>query len=161
MKSANLMTLTLLACALGSGLIAGVFFAFSTFVMKALGGIQPAHGIVAMQSINVVVINPWFMTPFIGMTGLSIVLSIIALLHWQEPAAPYVLTGALLYFVGTFLVTMCFNVPRNKALAAISATSPDGATLWADYLVSWTRWNHVRTGAALASGAAFTLALTT
>jgi len=41
-----------LVSALGCGLTAGVFFAFSSFVMKALGRIQPAQGIAAMQSIN-------------------------------------------------------------------------------------------------------------
>jgi uncharacterized membrane protein len=41
-----------LLAALGCGLIAGVFFAFSTFVMKALAQ-QPAPlGIATMQSIT-------------------------------------------------------------------------------------------------------------
>jgi uncharacterized membrane protein len=51
--------LVALATALGCGLIAGVFFAFSTFVMKALGSLLPAQGIAAMQSINLAVLNPW------------------------------------------------------------------------------------------------------
>jgi hypothetical protein len=46
--------------AIGSGLVAGVFFAFSSFVMPALARIRPEHGIVAMQSINLTVINPGF-----------------------------------------------------------------------------------------------------
>jgi len=44
-----LFIVTLLA-ALGCGLIAGVFFAFSTFVMKALARLPTSHGIAAMQS---------------------------------------------------------------------------------------------------------------
>lgn len=47
-----LFSLTLVA-ALGSGVVAGVFFAFSTFVMKALGHLSPPIGMAAMQSINV------------------------------------------------------------------------------------------------------------
>jgi uncharacterized membrane protein len=43
--------------ALGCGLNAGVFFAFSSFVMKALARLQPAQGIVAMQSIT------WWRSP--------------------------------------------------------------------------------------------------
>jgi uncharacterized membrane protein len=39
--------------AFGCALIAGVFFAFSTFVMSALARLQPAMGIAAMQSINI------------------------------------------------------------------------------------------------------------
>lgn len=51
-----LFVFTLFA-ALGCALIAGVFFAFSAFVMKALGRLTPAGGITAMQSINVAVLN--------------------------------------------------------------------------------------------------------
>ena len=46
--------------ALGSSLMADTFFAFSAFVMKALGRLPGGQGIEAMQSINIVVINPVF-----------------------------------------------------------------------------------------------------
>jgi uncharacterized membrane protein len=65
MTDGFLFGLTLFA-ALGCGLVAGVFFAFSTFVMKALARLPAPQGIAAMQSINVIVINPWFMTAFLG-----------------------------------------------------------------------------------------------
>ena len=159
MNTGSLMDLTVLVSALGCGLMAGFFFAFSICVMKALGAIPPAHGISAMQSINVAVINPWFLTPFFGMAVLSVLLSIAAVLRWHEPGAAYVVAGGLLYFLGTFLVTMLFNVPRNNALAAVAVTSTEGAALWADYLIAWTKWNHVRTIAALAGAASFTIAL--
>jgi uncharacterized membrane protein len=64
---------------------------------------------------------------------------IAAFLRWHEPGAAYVLAGGLLYFLGTFLVTMLFNVPRNNALAAVAATSTEGAALWADYLIVWAK----------------------
>jgi len=48
----NLIFILTLVSALGCGLIAGVFFAFSAFVMKALARLPPAQGIAAMQSIN-------------------------------------------------------------------------------------------------------------
>ena len=159
MITSSLMDLAVLVSALGCGLMAGFFFAFSICVMKALGAIPPAHGISAMQSINVAVINPWFLTPFLGMVVLSVLLSIAAVLRWHEPGAGYVVAGGLFYFLGTFLVTMLFNVPRNNALAAVAATSTEGAALWADYLIAWTKWNHVRTIAALAGAASFTIAL--
>jgi uncharacterized membrane protein len=159
MKAAGLIDLAVLVAALGCGLIAGFFFAFSILVMKALGAIQPAHGISAMQSINVVVINPWFLTPFFGTALLCVILSVTALLRWHEPGATFVLAAGLLYVLGTIGVTMLFNVPRNNALAAVAPTSAEGAALWADYIVTWTQWNHVRTIAALAAAAAFTIAL--
>lgn len=150
--------LTVLA-ALGCGLISGVFFAFSTFVMKALSRIPPPQGIAAMQSINVVVLNPIFLGAFVGTALLCLLLAGSALFTWQRPGAGYLLVGGLLYFVGTFLVTRVFNIPRNDALAAVDPASVEGARLWAGYLASWTAWNHVRTAAALAAAAALTLAL--
>ncbi|MHC5731878.1 MAG: anthrone oxygenase family protein, partial [Nostoc sp.] len=94
--------------ALGCGLIAGVFFAFSTFVMNALGRLQPAQGITAMQSINITVINPLFMAVFLGTAAACILLAISSLLRWHQPGAVYLLLGSLLYLVGTFGVTIVF-----------------------------------------------------
>jgi uncharacterized membrane protein len=145
--------------ALGCGLIAGVFFAFSTFVMKALAQRPPAQGIAAMQAINITVLNPWFMTAFLGTAVACILLTISSLLKWNQPGAVYLLIGSLLYLVGTLGVTMVFNVPLNDALAKVEPGSTDGASLWASYLTNWTLWNHVRTVAALAAAALFTSAL--
>jgi uncharacterized membrane protein len=68
-----------LVTALGCGLVGGVFFAFSTFVMRALARLQPKEGIAAMQSINITVINPWFMTALFGtaIAGLFLSISLI------------------------------------------------------------------------------------
>ncbi len=150
---------TTLLAALGSGLMAGFFFAFSVCVMKALGLRPPAQGIAVMQSINVVVINPVFLIAFLGTAVASVVVAISALRTWQGPGAAYLLAGSLLYLVGSFLVTIVFNVPRNDALAAVDPASAAGAALWASYLSVWTAWNHVRTAAALAAAASLTIAL--
>jgi len=150
--------LTFLA-ALGAGLVAGIFFAFSNFVMGALGRVAPAAGIAAMQAINVVVLNPVFLGVFMGTALLSLVLAIAALLRWAEPGAGYVLAGSVLYFVGCFLVTMAGNVPLNNRLAAVNAESEEGARVWTHYLSAWTAWNHVRTIASLAASAAFIVAM--
>jgi uncharacterized membrane protein len=144
---------------LGCGLIAGVFFAFSTFVMKALGKRPPAEGIGAMQSINIVVINPWFMSVFVGTAAICLLLAIYSLWQWQQPVSIYLIIGSLLYIVGSFGVTMAFNVPLNDALAIAKPDSPEAATLWARYLVDWTFWNTVRTIASLAAAALFAIAI--
>ena len=150
--------LTLLS-ALGCGLVAGVFFAFSTFVMKALGNLPPAQGIAAMQSINRAVLNPWFLALFLGTAGACLLAMIASLRRWYAPGASYLLAGSLLYLLGAFLVTMLFNVPRNDALASVAPVSPDSAKVWAAYLSTWTAWNHVRTTAAFAAAASLTIAL--
>ena len=71
----------------------------------------------------------------------------------------WIVAGAGLYVIGTVLVTMVFNVPLNNALAAVDPASGEGAAVWADYLRTWTNWNHVRTLAALAASGAFISAL--
>jgi uncharacterized membrane protein len=144
---------------LGCGLVAGIFFAFSTFVMKALGRLPPAQGIAAMQAINVTVLNPWFFAVFFGTAAGCVLLAVSALLEWREAGTIYRLIGSVLYLVGTILVTLAFNVPRNEALAAVAGDTAEGATRWARYIPGWTAWNHVRTVAALAAAASLTLVL--
>jgi uncharacterized membrane protein len=144
---------------LGCGLIAGVFFAFSSFVMNALARLEPPQGITTMQTIDITVINPSFMAVFLGTTLACIVLAVFSLLKWHQPDAAYLLIGSLLYILGTFLVTIAFNVPLNDALAKVEPTSTEGANLWASYLTNWTLWNHVRTVTALAATAMFGFAL--
>jgi uncharacterized membrane protein len=152
-----LPTLTFLA-ALGSGLIAGFFLAFSATVMWALERQPAPAGIAAMQTINVVVLNPIFLGIFFGTAILSLVLDIVALVGFSEPGSGYLVAGSLLYFVGTFLVTLIFNVPLNNRLAAVKPESVEGKAVWTHYLRVWTAWNHVRTVAPLAAMAAFILA---
>jgi uncharacterized membrane protein len=148
-----------LVSALGCGLMAGILFAFSAFVMNALGRLPPPQGIAAMQSINVAIINPWFLTVFFGTSVACAFLAISSLLMWHRPGTAWLLSGAMIYLVGTLLVTIVFNIPRNDALAAADPVSADSARLWADYLASWTTWNHVRAAAALAAAALLTMAL--
>src|SRR5688572_10110535 len=135
--------------ALGCGLMAGVFFAFSTFIMKALARLPPAQGMAAMQSINVFAVTPVFMTALFGTAAACLIVAVSTLFAWQKPGAGYLLLGSLFYVVGTALVTIVFTVPRNDALAAVNPASADGARLWVDYVSRWTAWNHVRTVAAL------------
>ena len=148
-----------LAAALGSGVMAGVFYAFSTGIMPALGRLPAAQGIAAMQSINVAVINPLFLGAFLGTALLSLATAVVAIMSWGEEGSLSTLIGSVAYLVGAFLVTAAGNVPMNNVLAAVDATSHDGAAVWARYLVRWTAWNHVRTAASLAACVAFVLAL--
>lgn len=148
-----------LAAVLGCGLVAGLFFAFSAFVMRALASIPPAQGIAAMQSINVAVINPLFGAVFFGTAAVCLALAVWSPFLWHRPGAVILLAGSLLYLAGTMLVTFVCNVPRNDALAAIDPTTADAAGTWAGYVSGWTAWNHVRTVAALAAAASFSIAL--
>jgi uncharacterized membrane protein len=160
MSDTFLFALTLVS-ALGCGLMAGVFFAFSAFIMRALTRIEPSQGIAAMQSINVSVLNPLFMASFFGTAAACIVLAIYSLINWEWPGTTFLLIGSVLYVVGTLLVTIVFNVPRNDALAALDPTNVNSSKSWASYVAGWTAWNHVRTVAALAAAASLTMAIPT
>lgn len=129
----------------GAGLTAGIFFAFSTFVMAALGRIPPEQGIAAMNSINVTVINPWFFTVFFGTPFVCAVLAVMAIVKWSEPGTAIILAACLLYIVSSLIVTMVFNVPLNNALAAVTSASGESLALWTRFLSEWTFWNTVRT----------------
>ncbi len=137
--------------AFGAAVVGGVFFAFSSLVMKALADLPPAQGVAAMQRINVVVINPGFLGVFMGTTLLALACVVAAFLPWNAPHSAWLLAAGLLYALGTFGVTGALNVPRNDRLARLDARSPEAAAYWPVYVREWTRWNHVRTAAALAS----------
>lgn len=149
-----LFLLTFIA-ALGSGLIAGVFFIFSVSIMRALERVP--GGMVAMQSINAVILNPMFLGVFMGTAVLCVVLAVCSILRWNQTGSAWLLAGALLYLIGSIGVTMFLNVPMNNALAAADPSSAEGQKIWTDYLTNWTFWNHVRTVASLAASASFIL----
>ena len=153
-----LFGLTLVAL-VAAGLVGGVFFAFSNFVMEALGRLRPSEGAAAMQSINITVITPAFMTALFGTGLLSLVLVAWGLAELDEPYAGWLVAGGAIYFVGEVVATLGYHVPRNNALARVDPESEEGARVWRTYLVEWTRANHVRTVAGLAACAVFALAL--
>jgi len=154
-----LFVLTLVA-ALGCGLMAGAFYAFSSFVMRALGRLPFQQGVAAMQAINLEAPTPGFMAGLIGTAALSVAVVVSSLFRWGEPYAPYLLAGGLTYLVGVIVLTGAYHIPRNDRLATLEPNSPDAASYWARYLVEWTSWNHVRTLAPLAASALLMLALT-
>lgn len=139
------------AAALGSAAMGGVFFAFSAFVMGALRRLPPPEGIAAMQSINIIAVTPPFMIVIFGTALLCVVLIVPGVGAGREPGSSLRLAAAALYLISVVGVTMAFNVPRNNALAAITADSIAGAAVWAEYVPAWTGWNTVRMIAALAA----------
>jgi uncharacterized membrane protein len=145
--------------ALGCGLVAGVFFAFSNFVMKALARLPAAQGIATMQSINVTVITPLFMGALFGTALACIGLIVAAIADWGEPYAPYLLAGGAVYFAGTALMTVVFHVPRNNALDELDAGDSGSVAFWNGYVRTWTAGNHVRTVAALGAATLLTIAV--
>jgi uncharacterized membrane protein len=148
-----------LATALGCGLVAGVFFAFSSFVMASLKRLPAADGIAAMQSMIIVAVTPVFMGALFGTAAACLGLMVWAVISWGEGPSALVLAGGTLYLLGTIGVTVACNVPLNNRLATLHPQGAEAAGYWAKYVTTWTAWNHVRTIAALAAAALLTVAL--
>lgn len=155
---AALFPLLIFSAALGAGLNAGLFFIFSVCIMGALSRLPAEQGIAAMQAINVVILNPWFLLAFMGTAVLSLVL-IAGGFVYGGPARVYLIVGGLLFLVGTIGVTMVLNVPMNDALDALQPGSEEAARLWSStYLIDWVRWNHVRTVSSIGALGCFIMA---
>lgn len=156
----RLLFVTTFLAALGAGLMAGVFFAFSGFILKALGRVPAETGIAAMQSLTATIKNPLFLTVFFGTAALSALLAIVAVPYrWSEPGALWLIAGSTLYLMGPFTVTLLRNVPLNNQLAQVEPASAAGKNFWDSYLPAWNTWNHLRTAGALAAAACFIMAL--
>lgn len=150
----------LTACAaLCTALLAGTFFAFSMFFMRALGGLAAERGIVAMQATVLAIKKPVFLVLFFGTALLCVAVGVVAIFAWREIYAHYTFAGAALFLVGGFGVTMLGSVPLNNALLAWSPDDEDVIERWRRYRLTWVRWNHVRAITTLLACACFILAL--
>ena len=154
----TLIVLTVL-CAACAGVIGGVFFAFSVFIMRALADLPPEQGVAAMQRINVRVITPWFLVIFLGAVPLLALAAVMAFRDAASHASVWLLVAFLIYTVGSVGVTMVFNVPRTNRLAALVADSSEANAYWPGYVKEWLRWNHVRTVSSVLAAAACVLAV--
>jgi uncharacterized membrane protein len=140
---ADLITVVIVASITGAGLVTGLLFAFSNFVMKALADLPADKGMFAMQRINETIINPVFLMLFLGTPVLCSLISINSVLNIQDPGNLYLLAGALVYLIGPFGITMLFNVPLNNLLARTGVSDAD--EIWPVYQKRWQWWNHIRT----------------
>ena len=154
----GLQVLTFVA-ALGCGVVAGVFFAFSAFVMKALGRLPAERAVDAMQEINAAAPTPAFMAVLFGTALACGVLVPWSLFVWGGPSAVYLLVGGAVYLVCAIGPTIVYHVPRNEALARVEPRGAEAESRWSGYEVGWTAWNHLRVGGALAASALLVIAL--
>ena len=150
------------AAAVSTAVAGGVFYAFSTFVMRGLDRTPPAAAITAMRGLNAEAQpNAPFLALVVGATLLALGVGIAAALRLSQPGAGYVLAGAALGLVA-FVVTMAVNVPLNNALDAVdpaALSAAEALSRWRAYLVPWTAWNHVRTVAPVIGSALMVVGL--
>jgi len=141
----SMIGLLLTLAAIGAGLMAGVYFAFSGFIMQSLDRLDSANAIDAMNAINEVILRSWFMPVFFGSTLLYVILAAMAVFDASLADRLMLFTAASIYVAGMFLCTVMFNVPLNNRLANAGKDGIAQQETWAHYLKYWTRFNHLRT----------------
>ncbi len=155
----NLRTVILLLATTTTGLMAGLFYAYTISVNRGLARLKDADYLAAMQSINVAIQNPVF---FLSFFGAPIFLVIAVIIHIEDIGSVkfiLLLAACVIYILGSFGITVVANVPRNEKLAKLNieaASEVERAAARIDFERPWNYWNLVRT---IASVTAFILLL--
>lgn len=144
MMSSIFVTTLLWGAALSSAIMAGVYFAFSCFIMQAFNKLSASQAVASMNVINVTIVRSVFMPIFFGSTIVSLLLIIAATFHWSETGSAIMMLAGLVYFIGMFICTAIFNVPLNNRLASLEPDSENLNKIWSHYFQTWTNWNHLR-----------------
>ena len=132
---------------LTTGLVSGVFYAYSVSVDLGLAE-QPDEGYVAtMQAINERIQNPLFFASFFGAVLFLLAALVVHLPRPRSGRFRLISVACLLYIGGGFLLTAFVNVPMNDQLAAVDPDAPARVLSRAReaYEGPWDFWNGVRT----------------
>lgn len=154
----NWIVFACLAVGLSSALVGGVFQSFSDFVMKGLIAAEPAGGIDSMQMINRTVMRSVFVALLVGLVPVTLGLAAYAYFNLTGTAQIWIMSGAAVYVLSVFLVTVAGNVPMNERLAGMDHTMVETVKYWRTYGEVWTNWNHVRTIGSIVTAACFMVA---
>ena len=145
-----------IATAIYCWLIAGVFFAFSDFIMRSLAAAPAPSGITAMQSINRVIYRSVFVTGLFIVSAMSILLTGMVYLG-DHPVPVATVISCLVFLLGVMGVTISRSIPLNERLDGIQPDAAQAEMVWSHYLRVWGRWNHVRTIASAVAASLMTL----
>jgi len=116
-----------------TGLLAGVYVAFLVAVMPALHGQSDEVFIAVMNRINIAIVNPAFLSLFLGAPLLA-----TASLWWRRD--PLVIAAVVLA-VAALAITIAANLPLNEALANGGSRQ--------DFETPWLVWHVLRTATAI------------
>jgi uncharacterized membrane protein len=141
-----LIDVVLVAATVTMGLVAGVFALYSHTIMPGLRRTDDRTFVGAFQAIDRAIINPWFMSCFLGTLILTGLAAVLHLGSGHRAALPWLVAAFVLYLI-TVVITVAINVPLNDAIKA--AGDPDRiadlAGVRRDFgEARWVAWNHVR-----------------
>jgi uncharacterized membrane protein len=151
---------SLIAATLATGLLAGLFYAFSVSVMPGLRRSGDRTFVETMQQINIAIVNPVFMISFLGAPVLTLAAGLLQLHPDGLTLLPWIAV-ALVLCLATLGITVGVNIPLNNALDAAGppAAGDDPAGTRAAFEARWVRFNVVRTWTSIAAFGCLTWAL--
>ena len=157
----HVRTAALIVSTLTMGLAAGVFGIYANAIMPGLRDTDDRTFVGAFQSIDEAIVNPLFMSVFVGAllaTGLTAGLHLGA---DERSRLPWLLAAFLLY-LAVFVITIGINVPLNDDIK--DAGDPDRIRDLAAVREQfdeerWVRWNVVRAVATTVAFCCLTWAL--
>lgn len=134
---------------LTSGLMAGIYVAFSIAVMPGLARTDDQVYVTAMRAMNVSILNGWFAIIFGGPLVLGLAAALTHLGPDHRATLAWLAAAVLLYLV-SIVVTGTVNIPLNDDLASASSLAEAREAFHG----VWVRWNAVRCVAAVGAFAA-------
>lgn len=152
MKKNDIVDIT----AIGStGLLAGLYFAYSTSVIPAFTHLSDQSYVDAFQRINVAIENPVF---FLVFTAAPVALIWSAISHYRKKDMLPALAAGI-FIVGSLGVTMMGNVPLNDKLAETDLATATAQQISAARDAFEGPWNGLHAVRTVASVVSFALAL--
>ncbi|MFE2168758.1 DUF1772 domain-containing protein [Streptomyces sp. NPDC059447] len=156
MTSTTTQSVTLVAATVGTGLMAGLYFAFDISVMPGLGRGDDHTYVTAMRNMNEAIDNGLFGLLFLGAFLATGVAATQQQRGGRPDAARWGWVAFALYGL-SLLVTAIVNIPLNNQLARAGADVSAARTRFGG---RWTSGNVVRTVACTAALAALGRVLT-
>lgn len=140
-----------------SGLMAGLFYAWSISVTPGLAKVDKQSYLLAFQAMNRAILNPVFFIPFMGTALLLPLLSYLSFDNTVSLQFWLILAATAIYLLGIMAVTIAGNVPLNNQLEVLKITTMSEAEMQAfreGFESQWNTLNWIRT---LASALTFVL----
>ena len=144
----SILNICIFLTLLFSALVTGLLYGYSCSVNPGLKALPDEQYLLAMQSINKAIQNPYF---FISFIGLVLLFPLTTWLFYLQPfnSKSYILLIAtVIYLLGVFGITIFGNVPLNNALANFDISSHSLAEIAnhrKHFEIPWNQFHLIRT----------------
>jgi len=145
-------TMLLAVSLISSGLVAGLLYGWMVSVIPGTLRTDDATYVQTMQRINVAIINPAFLIPFLGTPVILALAAFASYRAGNTRRAAVIGSATVVYLVGVIGVTVGGNIPLNDQLDRFDLAGAVGDQVAAsrgDYEGPWNRWHRIRTLASI------------